>query len=909
MKEAQASTIYLKDYRVPDFLIDRTELRFELDESETRVISQLTMRRNPELLGNAVDTLRLDGQEMTLLSLSLNGRQLTSDQYSVDDDSLTIPGLDTLLEGKDDDAFLLSCETRIKPQENTSLEGLYKSSGMFCTQCEAEGFRKITYYLDRPDVMSTFITTVVADKEKYPVLLSNGNDIERGELESGEHWVTWEDPFRKPCYLFALVAGDLKFIEDRYTTMSGRTIDLRIFVEAKDLDKCDHAMVSLKNSMAWDEKVYGREYDLDIFMIVAVDDFNMGAMENKGLNIFNTSCVLANPQTTTDTAFQRVEAVVAHEYFHNWSGNRVTCRDWFQLSLKEGFTVFRDSEFSADMGSRTVKRVEDVSFLRTHQFAEDAGPMAHPVRPDSYMEISNFYTLTIYEKGAEVVRMIHELLGADDFRKGSDLYFQRHDGQAVTTEDFVVAMEEASGRDLTQFRRWYSQAGTPVLSVSGVYDSENQEYHLRVRQSCPATPGQPEKLPLHIPLKMALLDSQGKEMTCQLSGESGPHNERVLDVTEVEQVFVFENVTEAPVPSLLRGFSAPVKLQCEYSRDELVFLMTQDSDGFNRWNAAQSLAVNVIDELLTARQSGTSAKADPRLSQAFTDVLATAIADAEARAKRAGNTDSFEDQAMLAKLLALPGEAYLSELYDEVDVDGIHEVREALASELAETHKAAFTQLYELCRNDQPYVADAAGIGQRALKNTALAWMVRTESADALSVCYAQFEQAANMTDRDAALRLLTNAHTDYAEPLREKALTAFYEQWQHEALVVNQWFSIQALSDRPGALNRVKALMTHPAFDIRNPNKVRSVIGAFCQHNALHFHDRSGEGYAFLADQIIVLDGLNPQIAARLLTPLTRWRKYDADRQEKMKAELQRIDQQPDLSPDVFEVVSKSLK
>ena len=915
MKEAQASTIYLKDYRVPEFLIDRTELRFELGESETRVISQLTMRRNPELLGNAADTLRLDGQEMELVTLSLNGRQLTPDQYSVDDDSLTIHGLDALQGDNDDGAFLLSCETLIKPQENTSLEGLYKSSGMFCTQCEAEGFRKITYYLDRPDVMSEFITTVVADKEKYPVLLSNGNDIERGEFEGGKHWVTWEDPFRKPCYLFALVAGDLKSIDDQYTTMSGRTIDLRIFVEAKDLDKCDHAMVSLKNAMAWDEKVYGREYDLDIFMIVAVDDFNMGAMENKGLNIFNTSCVLANPQTTTDTAFQRVEAVVAHEYFHNWSGNRVTCRDWFQLSLKEGFTVFRDSEFSADMGSRTVKRVEDVSFLRTHQFAEDAGPMAHPVRPDSYMEISNFYTLTIYEKGAEVVRMIHELLGAENFRKGSDLYFQRHDGQAVTTEDFVVAMEEASGRDLTLFRRWYSQAGTPVLTVSGRYNSEEQEYHLRVKQTCPATPGQPEKLPLHIPLKMALLDSQGQEIACQLqgeskdTGESDPQQERVLDVTEVEQVFVFANVPEAPVPSLLRGFSAPVKLQCDYSRDELVFLMTQDSDGFNRWNAAQSLAVDVIQELLQAHQSGSSVSADPLLSQAFADVLNTAIVDAEARANNAQDSDAFADQAMLAKLLALPSEAYLSELYDVVDVDGIHAVRERLASDLAATHKAAFSRLFELCRSDAPYVADAAGIGQRALKNTALAWMVRAETPEALSVCYAQFEQAENMTDRDAALRLLTNAQSDYAEPLREKALSAFYEQWQHEALVVNQWFSIQALSDRPGALSRVKALMAHSAFDIRNPNKVRSVIGAFCQHNALHFHDRSGEGYAFLADQIIVLDGLNPQIAARLLTPLTRWRKYDADRQEKMKAELQRIAQQSDLSPDVYEVVSKSLK
>jgi aminopeptidase N len=905
MRDAQAKTIFLKDYTAPAFLIDSTELHFELGETQTRVSSKLLIRRNPELVGNNQESLQLDGQDMELVSVRIDGTELTPDDYVIGEETLTIGSLSTFASQSPDTGFVLECVTLIRPQDNTSLEGLYKSRTMFCTQCEAEGFRKITYYLDRPDVMSVFTTTIVADKQRYPVLLSNGNDIARGELDGGRHWVSWEDPFRKPCYLFALVAGDLQCIEDRFTTCTQRDITLRIFVEEKDLDKCDHAMASLKHAMRWDEEVYGREYDLDIFMIVAVDDFNMGAMENKGLNIFNTSCVLANPATTTDLAFQRVEAVVAHEYFHNWSGNRVTCRDWFQLSLKEGFTVFRDAEFSADMGSRTVKRVEDVSFLRTAQFAEDASPMAHPVRPDSYMEISNFYTLTIYEKGAEVVRMIRELLGPDNFRAGSDLYFQRHDGQAVTTEDFVLAMEDASGVDLTQFRRWYTQAGTPQLRVSANYDASAQTYELLVQQSCPPTPEQSHKEAFHIPLRMGLLDAHGNDLPLVMSGELGTSSasaptERVLDVTRDVQSFVFKGVSSKPVPSLLRGFSAPVKLQFDYSRDDLLFIMTRDSDGFNRWSAAQDLAVAVMHDMLQRRQADQPAEIDARLINACGDILTSAIADARGASEL--------DQAMLAQLLSLPSEAYLGELADEIDVDGIHDVREVLADTLANTHTEAFAELYALCQSDAPYSADASSIARRALKNVCLAYLVRTQQAAWLDVCYRQFTDAGNMTDVDAALRLLINSQAPAAEALRNQALADFYQRWQHESLVVNQWFSVQAIASRPGTLKQVKALMEHEAFDIRNPNKVRALISAFCNMNAVNFHDLSGEGYAFLADQVITLNRLNPQIAARLLTPLTRWKRYHPARQQLMKAQLERVQSQPELSKDVYEVVSKSL-
>lgn len=895
MKNAQARTTYLKDYQPPNFLIEKTDLEIDLYEDHARVISRLLFRLNDSAVGvDENNTLILHGHDLLLEKLCINDKELSEQDFLVDEEQLTIPNLVELLGGPAI-TFSFECHTRIEPQNNTALEGLYKSKKMFCTQCEAEGFRRITYYLDRPDVMSLFTTKISADKSRYPVLLSNGNKIGSGEVagDISRHWVKWEDPFKKPSYLFALVAGDLVSLDDRFTTCSGRQISLQIFVEEKDLDKCDHAMLSLKNAMRWDEEIYGREYDLDIFMIVAVDDFNMGAMENKGLNIFNTSCVLANPKTTTDSAFQRVEAVVAHEYFHNWSGNRVTCRDWFQLSLKEGFTVFRDSEFSADMGSRTVKRVEDVAFLKTVQFAEDAGPMAHSVRPDSYMEISNFYTVTIYEKGAEVVRMIHQILGEEKFRRGSDLYFERHDGKAATTEDFVKAMEEASGIDLQQFRRWYSQAGTPELKISGSYDANDQTFSLKVEQDCPSTPGQTKKEPFYIPLRLGLLNNQGEELELMVRGRSdiATNVDIVLPITAKAEEFVFENIPEAPVPSLLRGFSAPVRMDYPYTREQLYFLMVHDSDGFNRWNASQLLAIDVLREL----QESPAAEIPALLENAFKGVLESAL------------EDNSVDKAMLAHLLALPGEGFLIEQAATADVDAIHNVREKLANHLAHTLKDLFAGVYATNVSEEPYRADAQAIARRALKNLALSYLARTEDQAWLEKCLEQFGGATNMTDQASALRSLVNNESAFGKSLGRRALDEFYSQWQHEPLVVDQWFTVQATCQNRETLDRVKWLLQHEAFDLRNPNKVRSLIGAFCGQNHTGFHAESGEGYEFLGDRILELDKLNPQIAARLLTPLTRWKKHNAKRQALMQAQLQRIKTSADISKDVFEVAEKS--
>ncbi|WP_207061960.1 aminopeptidase N [Motiliproteus sp. SC1-56] len=876
MSKENPRAIHLKDYRVPPFLIDQTELHFELGEKATLVKSRLQMRRNPAS-GELDAPLELDGDaDLTLRRLVLDGKDLAPGDYLLESDTLRLDGLP--------EQFVLECVTLIKPQENTSLEGLYKSNGMFCTQCEAEGFRKITYYLDRPDVMARFTTTVVADKDDYPVLLSNGNPVEEGEVSEGRHFVTWEDPFPKPAYLFALVAGNLERVEDSFTTASGREVALRLFVEPQNLDKCDHAIRSLKKAMAWDEEVYGREYDLDIFMIVAVDHFNMGAMENKGLNIFNSSCVLAKPETTTDSAFERIESIVAHEYFHNWSGNRVTCRDWFQLSLKEGFTVFRDAEFSADMGSRTVKRIEDVTLLRTAQFAEDGGPMAHPVRPASYIEISNFYTLTVYEKGAEVVRMIHTLLGPEQFRAGSDLYFARHDGQAVTTDDFVAAMEEASGVDLGQFRRWYEQAGTPRLQVSDAYDADAKRYTLNVKQSCPPSPGQDRKAPFHIPLAVGLLDAEGRDIPLKDGATT-----QVLHLAESEQQFHFDNVPCKPVPSLLRGFSAPVKLSYPYSRDELVFLMSHDSDGFNRWDAGQQLAVAIIEELIVDYRAGRELKLDQRLVQAYRQLLA----------------DTGLDPAMVAKMLVLPSESYLSELAETVDVEAIHRVREFVRRTLATELRDLLLEVYRRNRSDGPYTLAAEAIARRRLQNQSLGYLMALEEKEVLALAQNQFENADNMTDAQAALSLI--AHSGF-EAEAAAALDAFYQRWQADTLVVNQWFTTQATTPRDNALETVRALMDHEAFELANPNRVRALIGAFCSQNPVQFHRADGEGYRFLADRVIELDRLNPQIASRLLTPLTRWRKYPPELSAQMQAQLQRVLAVEELSRDCYEVVSKSL-
>jgi aminopeptidase N len=884
MRTEQPKMIYLKDYQAPEYLIDETHLTFELFEDHTLVHAQLVMRRNPAR-GEGLPPLVLDGQELELLALSLGDVELVPTDYLQTPDQLTVQPTAA--------QFTLDSTVRIHPESNTALEGLYKSSGMFCTQCEAEGFRKITYYLDRPDVMSKFTTTVSADKHDFPVLLSNGNPIASGPEDDGRHWATWEDPFMKPAYLFALVAGDLWCVEDTFTTMNQREVTLRIYVEPENIDKCQHAMNSLKKSMRWDEETYGREYDLDIFMIVAVNDFNMGAMENKGLNIFNSSAVLARAETATDAAHQRVEAIVAHEYFHNWSGNRVTCRDWFQLSLKEGFTVYRDSGFSADMNSRTVKRIEDVAYLRTHQFAEDAGPMAHAVRPDSFIEISNFYTLTVYEKGSEVVGMIHTLVGAAGFRKGSDLYFERHDGQAVTCDDFIKAMEDANGVDLTQFKRWYSQAGTPRLAVSEAYDSAAKTYSLTFRQSCPATPDKQEKLPFVIPVELGLLNKAGGEIPLRLSGEAAAvGTTRVISVTEAEQTFTFVDIAEQPLPSLLRGFSAPVKLSFPYNRDQLMFLMQHDSDGFNRWDAGQQLSVQVLQELIGQYQKGQDLVLDQRLVTALNSLLAN---------------DQL-DQAMVAEMLSLPGEAYLTEISEVADVDAIHAARDFARKQLADQLFDGLWKRYQANREVSkvtPYVAEAEHFARRSLQNIALSYLMLSGKPQVLAACLEQFDTCDNMTERMTALAVLVNS--PFAEE-KAKALATFAENFKDNPLVMDQWFSVQAGSTLPGGLQRVQQLMEHPAFNIKNPNKVRALVGAFAGQNLINFHAADGSGYRFLADLVIELNGFNPQIASRQLAPLTRWRKYDSARQALMKAELERIRASGNLSSDVYEVVSKSL-
>ncbi|MGV0034649.1 MAG: aminopeptidase N [Candidatus Azotimanducaceae bacterium WSBS_2022_MAG_OTU7] len=901
MKDGQPKAVYLKDYKVPPFLIEETLLHVDIHEDVTTVTTTLKVSRNPEAESDDAVNLVLDGsKDLDTQSIAIDGRSLTANEYQIDDDELSIfavPG-----------SFELTTSVKIKPQDNTALEGLYKSGDMFCSQCEAEGFRNITWYLDRPDVMSKYTTTVVADKTNYPILLSNGNDIDRGEDRSEErerHWVTWQDPHIKPSYLFALVAGDLQHIEDEFVTMNGRKVVLRIFTEAHNIDKLDHAMTSLKKSMKWDEETYGREYDLDIFMIVAVESFNMGAMENKGLNIFNTSAVLARPDTTTDAAYQRVESIVAHEYFHNWSGNRVTCRDWFQLSLKEGFTVLRDQQFSADMGSPTVCRVNDVAVLRSAQFAEDAGPMAHPIRPDSFIEINNFYTATVYEKGAEVVSMIRTLLGAEQFRAGTDLYFDRHDGQAVTTEDFVKAMEDANGVDLSQFRVWYRQAGTPILDVSGDYDKSAKTFTLNVAQSCPATPGQKEKDVYHLPLKIGLIDAAGKDIRFPVmdldvaSIDDTTGFSAVLNVTEKEQKYVFREIESAPTPSLLRGFSAPVKLDYSYTRDDLTFLMSHDSDGFNRWEAGQRLAVDVIQEIVGQIEAGATPSVDERLVSAFDANLTQAVN---------GDRDLAFDKAMIAHMLVLPAESYLIQLAEEANVDAIHQARDIVRNAIAKKLKGLLLSVYKLNQKKVAYEANAAQIAERSLKNVVLGYLMQPDDTEMVQLCVAQFTTANNMTDQSSALRELVGSAAGSAQEPREKSLTNFYNQWVNEALVIDQWFSIQASCQLPGTLEHVKALMNHEAFDIKVPNRMRAVIGQFAGANIVNFHAADGGGYAFLADQVIELNALNPQMAARILAPLTRWKKYDAGRQIKMKDELQRILDVDSISPDVYEIVTKSL-
>ena len=872
-----SQVIYLKDYQVPAFIIEATDLDIRIGDEYTSVVACLKICRNPASNQSSSELVLQGGKDIKLQEVMMDGLILDDSLYDLEDTVLSIHQCP--------EAFELTTECLIQPQLNTSLEGLYKSGGMYCTQCEAEGFRNITYYLDRPDALSVFTTRISADKTSYPILLANGNPMGQGDLDNGGHFAVWHDPFPKPAYLFAMVAGDLVRQDEEFTTRSGRKVDLQIFVEAHNSHKCDHALASLKRSMLWDEQTYGREYDLDLFMIVAVDDFNMGAMENKGLNIFNSDCVLADPATSSDAMFERIEGIVAHEYFHNWSGNRVTCRDWFQLSLKEGFTVYRDAQYTADTYSAAVKRIDDVTLLRTHQFAEDAGPMAHPIRPASYIEINNFYSVTVYEKGAEVVGMIHTLLGDELFRKGSDLYFDRHDGQAVTTDDFVAAMSDASGIDLSQFKHWYSQAGTPTLAVTDIYDASNKEYSLTVGQATPATAECQQKLPFHLPLRMALLDTKGREIALQLQGsESVQGNNCVLNITQAQQTFVFEGVAEHPVPSLLRGFSAPVKLDYAYTQEQLLFLASKDQDGFCRWEACQRLLIEATEQAMS--QSA---------SYQLADELVTML--------RSSLVDETLDPAMVAKLVQLPSEAYLAETQTTVDVDLIHAGREAMRLAIASALESELLACYQRCHDTGLFSQTGKAIGQRALKNTCLAYLNALAKDQYQTMAQDQYALQANMTDVGAALHILIGQdNLELATPL----LAEFYQRWQGDAQVVAQWFAMQAGANLAGRLPHVKALLQHTAFDIRNPNKVRSVVGSFIR-SAINFHSADGSGYEFVADMVLLLDPINPMIAANLAKPLGRFKRHTLGRQQLMQAQLQRLSQ-AELSKDVFEVVTKAL-
>ncbi len=873
-------TIYRHDYTPPTYFTDTIDLSFQLGKDATLVKAQSHFRRNPARNAKA-NSLFLHGKELELVSISLDSTPLASHELTVTDAGLTLHSVP--------DSFVLDITTRIFPDHNTALEGLYRSNGNYCTQCEAEGFRKITFYQDRPDVMARFTTRIEADAQLCPVLLSNGNLIETGPLEGGRHYAVWQDPFLKPCYLFALVAGDLVCIEESFRTRSGRVVRLQIFVEARNQKQCDHAMQSLINAMRWDEEVFGLEYDLDRYMIVAVDDFNMGAMENKGLNVFNSKYVLASPQTATDQDYLGVEGVIAHEYFHNWTGNRVTCRDWFQLSLKEGLTVFRDQEFSADMNSRFLQRIDDVRILRTFQFKEDSGPMAHPVRPDSFVEINNFYTVTVYNKGAEVIRMLHTLLGAEGFRKGMDCYFSRHDGQAVSCDDFLAAMRDANTdavqnkarHDLEQFKLWYSQAGTPIIQVVQGWDEKNKKYTLTIAQSCPLTPGQPEKEPFHIPLHIGLLNSQGEDIIPP---------DTLLELRETQQSFSFSDLDEQPTLSFLRNFSAPVLVEPFHTREELAFLMAHDSDLFNRWDAANQLSESILLECVSNVQQ----RRPPILDPAFVDAL------------RRNLHQSNGEKALLAQMLSLPSEASLALRMEIVDPESIHLARRFVRAELARQLSPDFLQLYEENKDNGPYSLTPEAVGRRSLQNICLSCLLAADPLPDAFVQLAvhQYKRQDNMTAVMAALAAIVHCPV----PERQMVLDDFYTQWQHEPLVVDKWLSLQASSSLENTLETVQSLMSHPAFSLNNPNKVRALIGAFSSGNPVRFHAASGAGYLFLADQILTLDPINPQIAARLSSAFTSWRRYDTSRQQLMQEQMERILGQQGLSAGVNELVQKSL-
>ena len=867
MTQIKPQVQYREDYQPPHYWIDTLDLDVQLHDHATEVVAISRVRRN----GEHDEPLVLDGEQLELLQVAVNGVDIT--QYQQTDNSLILSQLP--------ETFVLTIKTLIDPAANTALEGLYKSGSAFCTQCEAQGFRRITYYLDRPDVLARFSTRITADAKAYPYLLSNGNRIDQGSLDDGRHWVQWQDPFPKPAYLFALVAGDFDVLRDSYTTLSGREVALEIFVDQGNLHRAGHAMDSLKASMAWDEQRCHLEYDLDIYMIVAVEFFNMGAMENKGLNVFNSKFVLADATTATDNDYLDVERVIGHEYFHNWTGNRVTCRDWFQLSLKEGLTVFRDQEFSSDLGSRTVNRIQNVRIMRGPQFAEDAGPMAHPIRPDAVIEMNNFYTLTVYEKGSEVIRMLHTLLGEQAFQRGLALYLQRHDGQAATCDDFVAAMSEASGRDLTRFTRWYSQAGTPVLTVTDEYDATRQRYTLTVRQHTPATPDQPQKLPLHIPLSLALYTEQGEPLTLMMAGELvGP----VLDILEAEQHFVFEQVPSMPTPALLQGFSAPVKLDYPYSDEQLTLLAKHSIDEFVRWDAVQMLVNKAVrDNVLRLQRQEQAVIPRPLL-----DVFRTTL------------EDNALDKALQAQILTLPDVGSLLELFEQVDIDLLGQVHQLLHNELAVALQPLWLQAYE--QNLTPeYRIDHQDIAKRTMKNVALSYLALAGEA---RLVQQQYQVADNMTDTLAAMKAAVRAELSEAGAM----LADFEGKWQQDGLVLDNWFRLQATAPGGDTLARVQQLMAHPTFSLNNPNRVRAVIGAFIMGNPLQFHQLDGGGYDLLVSVLTQLNKSNPQVASRLITPLIQFARLDDARQGLIKARLQQLMALPDLSRDLYEKISKAL-
>ena len=830
---------YRKDYKKPAYQIEDILLEFTLSENSTEVYAK------SHIIQKEKSPLILMGRELELLDIKLNNKAV---KYTQDKESLTI--------ANPPEDFILEITTKIHPEKNTSLEGLYKVKNLFCTQCESEGFRKMTYYLDRPDVMAKFTTKIIADKTKYPILLSNGNLINHGDLKNNTHFAEWQDPFRKPCYLFALVAGDLACVSDKFTTMSGRVVDIKVYVEKNDEDKTAFALQSIKRAMKWDEENYGREYDLDIFMVVATHDFNFGAMENKGLNIFNSKYILAKPETATDDDYIAIERVIGHEYFHNWTGDRITCRDWFQLSLKESLTVFRDSSFSADMNSAAVVRINDVNTLRSVQFPQDAGPMAHPVRPESYMEINNFYTVTVYEKGAEVIRMLSTLLGKEGFRRGMDLYFNTYDGQAVTIDDFVDAHAKANHKDLSHFMAWYEKSGTPELIISTTYVEDKKQYFVKITQ-----PGHN----YFMPFKIGLLNSQGKEITA-----------KTLEIKNPEEIFVFDDISEKPIPSLLRDFSAPIKFKYEYTNEELAFLLQHDTDAVARWDAGQQLSIRIIQKLMGHSQD--SWKSDKLLTQSWKAIL----------------EDKNMDPAFAAHLLVLPTENYLMELFIPLNLDKLLAVRKFLRNHLAHTLHDLFLERYQSAEDSIP---------GRAIKNRCLGYLGIVDSESDQEIILNQLNTAKNMTDEIAALSAISQSKSSS----REKSLENFYTKYKSERLVIDKWFGIQARSELPGAIDRVKLLTQHNEFDIKNPNRVRAVIGNFCQ-NLTYFHATDGSGYKFLEDNIIKLNKINPKVAARIIEPFTRYKKYDENRQALMKTALENIKKTPELSVDLMEVVTKTL-